>query len=72
MRLFKRLKALFSHEQVRLDVQAQTVLSRAGYTLSETCRRDQILMYFFQHPQPNLIMINGVLETLNESPIGQR
>lgn len=72
MRLFKRFKALFSHEQVRLDVQAQTVLSRAGYTRSETCRRDQILMYFFQHPQPSLIMINGVLETLNESPIGQR
>ena len=89
MCLFKRLKALFSHEQVRLDVQAQTalalalairlplseakeLLSRAGYTLSETCRRDQILMYFFQHPQPSLIMINGVLETLNESPIGQR
>ena len=58
---------------IRLPLfEAKELLSRAGYTLSETCRRDQILVYFFQHPQPSLIMINGVLETLNESPIGQR
>lgn len=57
---------------VRLSLDdAKTLLSRAGYTLSETSRRDLILTYFFQNRSRNLIEINGVLDALGETPVGR-
>lgn len=50
---------------------AKTMLSRAGYTLSETNRRDLILTYFFQNKSWNLIEINAVLDALGEAPVGR-
>lgn len=62
--------ALTFATRLNLD-QAKTLLSRAGYTLSETNRRDLILTYFFQNNSRNLIEINGVLDALGEAPIGR-
>lgn len=62
--------ALAFAARLTLD-QAKTLLSRAGYTLSEANRRDLILTYFFQNNSRNLIEINGVLDALGEAPIGR-
>lgn len=62
--------ALAFATRLNLD-DAKTLLSRAGYTLSETNRRDLILTYFFQNNSRNLIEINGVLDALGEAPIGR-
>lgn len=52
--------------------EADVFLSRAGYALSKTNRRDVILSYFFQQAEkPNLAEINSVLESFEELPIGR-
>ena len=51
--------------------QAKDLLSRAGYTLSHSSRRDIILEYFFEEKIYNLDDINEVLFNLNEKIIGR-
>ena len=51
--------------------QAQELLSRAGYTLSHSVRRDVILEYFFRQQAYNLTDINLVLSELGEKPLGR-
>ncbi len=51
--------------------QANDLLSRAGYTLSHSSRRDIIIEYFFEEKIYSLVDINEVLYNLNEKIIGR-
>ena len=47
------------------------LLSRAGYTLSHSNRRDVVIEYFFREGVYNLVDINIVLEKLGQKIIGR-
>lgn len=51
--------------------QAKDLLSRAGYALSHSSKRDLILEYFFRIGVSNLDIVNGVLEKLGEKTLGK-
>jgi len=51
-------------------LQAKDLLSRAGYTLSRSIRRDVIIEFFFDEGIYDLADINDVLYRLGESPVG--
>ena len=48
------------------------LLSRAGYTLSHSNKRDVILEYFFSTHNHDLFEINEVLLQLNQKPLGRQ
>lgn len=50
---------------------AKALLSSAGYTLSEHCRRDVILTYFLETGVREVAVVNGVLEALGEALLGK-
>lgn len=50
---------------------AQDILSRAGYTLSHSSKRDVIIEYFFSERMYDLNEINEVLYQLNQKVIGR-
>lgn len=52
--------------------EAADLLSRAGYTLSHSNKRDVILEYFFSAGQYNLFDINEVLLQLDQRPLGRQ
>lgn len=52
--------------------EANDLLSRAGYTLSHSNKRDVILEYFFSSGKFNLFDINEVLSQLNQRPLGRQ
>ena len=51
--------------------QANDLLSRAGYTLSHSSKRDIVIEYFFRERHYDLIDINLVLYKLGLKPIGR-
>lgn len=51
--------------------EAKDLLSRAGYTLSHSNKRDVILEYFFREEFYNLTEINIVLDDLGQKIIGK-
>ncbi len=56
---------------LKLDYgEASDLISRAGYTFSESSRRDILLEYFFRKQKYDLDLINGVLYELNEKTLG--
>lgn len=52
--------------------EANDLLSRAGYTLSHSNKRDVILEYFFSTHNHDLFEINEVLLQLNQKPLGRQ
>ena len=52
--------------------EANDLLSRAGYTLSHSNKRDVILEYFFSAGKYNLFDVNEVLSQLNQRPLGRQ
>lgn len=56
--------------QLPLD-QANDLLSRAGYTLSHSSKRDVIIEYFIREGIYNLMEVNLVLENLEQKIIGR-
>ena len=51
--------------------QANDLLSRAGYTLSHSSKRDVVIEYFIRERHFNLTDINLVLDKLGMKPIGR-
>lgn len=51
--------------------EAEDLLSRAGYTLSHSNKRDVVIEYFFKEHIYNLDDINGVLYQLEQKVIGR-
>lgn len=51
--------------------QANDMLSRAGYTLSHSSKRDVIIEYFFKERIYNLVYVNEVLYKLGQKVIGR-
>ena len=51
--------------------EAMDLLSRAGYTLSHSVKRDVVIEYFFEKGQYDISLINEVLERLEIKPIGR-
>ena len=52
-------------------IQVNDLLSRAGYVLSHSCKRDVIIEYFIREGKYNLSDINEVLYRLDEKIIGR-
>ena len=52
--------------------EANDLLSRAGYTLSHSNKRDVILEYFFSAGKYNLFDINEILSQMNQQPLGRQ
>ena len=50
--------------------QANDLLSRAGFALSHSNKRDIIIEYFFVNEMYDLVQINIALDELGQSPIG--
>ena len=51
--------------------EAEDLLSRAGYTLSHSRKRDVIIEYFFRERIYNLFDVNEVLTELQQKPLGR-
>lgn len=51
--------------------EAQDLLSRAGYTLSHSVKRDVVIEYFFAKKQYDISIINEVLGRLGIKPVGR-
>ena len=57
---------------LRLSVgEAETLLSAAGYTFSQSIRRDLILKYLLREKEYNLVNVNIVLDHLGEKILGR-
>lgn len=52
--------------------EALDLLSRAGYTLSHSAKRDVVIEYFFAKGQYDVSIINDVLGRLEMKPIGRK
>ena len=58
---------------LHLDLEeANDLLSRAGFTLSHSNKRDVLLEYFFAAEKYNIYDINQVLSELGERPLGRQ
>ena len=51
--------------------EAEDLLSRAGYTLSHSSKRDVVIEYFFKEHIYNLNYVNGILHQLQQKLIGR-
>ncbi len=53
------------------EEKAKDLLSRAGFALSHSSRRDLIIEFFLREGKFDLQTVNGVLEKLGEKPLGK-
>ena len=53
------------------EEKAKSLLSKAGFALSRSSKRDLIIEFFFRYCQYDLDTVNGVLERLGERTLGK-
>ena len=53
------------------EEKAKSLLSKAGFALSRSSKRDLIIEFFFRYCQYDMDTVNGVLERLGEKTLGK-